>query len=121
MMKIPIIIADTDATVVSIFSLLTEQTPFSILSTNTGEETLELIKKNKKIPIVFLDTAIKDIPTIELIQKILETNPGTHIIIMTGYEISSLLNPAFDAGIFGILYKPFDAEEVLSIFKKYTK
>ena len=121
MIKPPILITDTDATAISILNLLIEQTPFSSLSASTGKETLELIKKNKKIPLIFLDSTIKDIPTIELIQKIIETSPTTHIILMSGYEISTLLNPAIDAGIFGILYKPFDVEEVLSIFQKHTK
>ena len=40
------------------------------------------------------------------------------IIMMTGYSVDELLKEAFELGAYGVIYKPFDMEEVLSVIDK---
>ena len=39
---------------------------------------------------------------------------------MTGFTVDDFLKEAFELGAYGVIYKPFDVEEVLSIISKIT-
>ena len=59
-----------------------------------------------------------DINGVELLEKIKVVNPGIKAIMMTGYEVESLVNDAFSQGAHACLHKPFEINKLLEIFEE---
>ena len=72
----------------------------------------------EEIDLIFLDLKMPDISGLKTFRSIHKTWPAIPTIMMTGYAIDKLLEEAFELGAYGIIYKPFDVEEVLSIVNK---
>ncbi|MSR88555.1 MAG: response regulator [Candidatus Margulisbacteria bacterium] len=116
-----ILVADNDPSIISIFDFILQQVGYPALTTSSGRRCLDLISQNPQLTLLFLDINLKDISGIELIKQIQKRNPNLLIMLMTGYGVDNILAPAFDLGIYGIIYKPFDIEEVIEILNTLFK
>jgi DNA-binding NtrC family response regulator len=56
-----------------------------------------------------------DIPTKDVLKEILKSYPKLPIILITGNKIEDSQKNSYSYGAYGIIYKPFDAEEILTI------
>lgn len=116
-----ILIVDDDPTVSSIFEFILSQVGYKALSAKNGEECLKIVKQDPQIDLVFLDAKMPGISGIDTLKTLQKTNPYLRVIIMNNYTESSQLEDVYDLGAFGIIYKPFDVEEVLTIIKRIFK
>ena len=112
-----ILIADDDQSIISIFDFILRQAQYETITATNGKECLEIIDK-KKIDLVFLDIKMPVLSGLETLKVIKEKHPKQMTILMTGYTINTIIKEGLDLGAYGVIYKPFDIEEILSIVRE---
>ncbi len=116
-----ILVVDDDQSIVSIFEFILQQAGYDTLTASSGMECLTHIESEKVIDLVFLDVKMPGLSGIETFKRIQKTRPMLLVVMMTGYSVDELLKEAFELGAYGVIYKPFDIEEVLSVIEKIFK
>ncbi|MFO7570528.1 MAG: response regulator [Smithellaceae bacterium] len=84
-----------------------------------GEAALDKYKE-KNFDLTFMDIKLPGKNGVESFMDIKKIRPGAKVIMMTGYSVDELLNQAVENGAWGILNKPLDMGQVLSLVKKVT-
>lgn len=82
-----------------------------------GIQALELFELHRP-QIVIMDIQIPIINGIEAAQKILESDPDTKIIIITGYGTLEFAQTALRSGVIDFLLKPVNPEELRKVLDK---
>ncbi|NDC82504.1 response regulator [bacterium] len=113
-----ILVVDDDQSINSIFEFVLQQAGYFTITTTSGQECIDLVKSNQSIDLVFLDLKMPGLSGIETFKEIQKLRPLLLVVMMTGYSVDDLLREAFDLGAYGVIYKPFDVEEVLSVIEK---
>ena len=85
----------------------------------TAKDGLEAIEKVKESPfdIIFMDIKMPLMNGVETYKRIKKIRPTSVVIMMTAYSVDELIQEALKEGAYGILYKPFNIEKVLTIIK----
>lgn len=116
-----ILVVDDDQSIVSIFEFILQQAGYDTLTASSGMDCLAHIESDTVIDLVFLDVKMPGLSGIETFKRIQKTRPMLLVVMMTGYSVDELLKEAFELGAYGVIYKPFDIEEVLSVIEKIFK
>ncbi len=116
-----ILIVDDDQAVNAIFDYVLKQAGYNTICAHSGQEALVIVSGTQKIDLVFLDLKLPDMSGLELFEKVQELRPALLVILITGYLINETLKKAFELGAYGVIYKPFDVDEVLGIVEKIFK
>ena len=116
-----ILVIDDDASIISIFEFILKEAGFRPYTATSGDEGLAIYRENTDIDLVFLDVKMPGLSGIDTYKAIKECNDAALIVMMTGYSVDELLKDAFELGAYGVIYKPFDVEEVLSVIDKIFK
>ena len=116
-----ILVVDDDQSIISIFDFILTQAGYTPVTASSGEECLKIIQSGKQIDLVFLDVKMPGMSGIETFKQIQQQFPALLVVMMTGYSVDALLKEAFELGAYGVIYKPFDIEEVLSVIDKILK
>ncbi len=110
-----IVIVDDDHSIKSIFEFILMQAGYEVIAKETGKEALKTLQNETDIALCFLDTSLPDMSTESLCDKIIKSTPTLPVILMANTQQADILNEAFKLGAYGIIYKPFDVEEVLTL------
>lgn len=113
-----ILVVDDDQSINSIFEFVLQQAGYYTITTTSGQECIDIIKSDQPVDLVFLDLKMPGISGIDTFKEIQKLRPMLLVIMMTGYSVDELLRDAFELGAYGVIYKPFDVEEVLSVIEK---
>ena len=113
-----ILVVDDDKSINAIFDFILQQAGYNGITAASGEQCLNILKSDKPIDLIFLDLKMPGLSGIETFKEIQKISPNQLVIMMTGYSVDSLLKDAFEQGAYGVIYKPFDVEEILSIIQK---
>ncbi len=116
-----ILVVDDDRSVSSIFEFILQSAGYKVVSAFSGKECLDIVATHPNIDLVFMDIRMPVMSGIETFRTLLETRPDLLVIIMTGYAVNDTLKEAFDLGAYGVIYKPFDVEEVLDMIRRIFK
>jgi DNA-binding NtrC family response regulator len=116
-----ILVVDDDQSINSIFEFILQQAGYNAITTNSGEGCLKIANSDQPIDLIFLDLKMPGLSGLETFKELQKIRPNILVIIMTGYSADALLKETFELGAYGIIYKPFDVEEVLSIIEKIFK
>ena len=82
---------------------------YTILSASSGEEAIELVKKN--IPdLVIMDIRMQGMDGLSTLQEIKTIDSKLHVIIMTGYGTMETAVEAMRLGAYDYTLKPFDID-----------
>ena len=113
-----ILVVDDDESISSIFEFILQQAGFTVITAKTGNDCLSVLSQNEKIDLIFLDVKMPGISGLDTLCEILKADANMLVIMMTGFSINEVLKTAYEKGAYGIIYKPFDIEEVLNIINK---
>jgi DNA-binding NtrC family response regulator len=88
---------------------------------STGEEAVALARERSH-DVLFIDLKLPTINGLETYLKVRKVNPKAIAVIMTGYpvELSDLAQEAVEKDAYGLLHKPFDVEDVLTLVQEVT-
>jgi len=82
-----------------------------ILTAQSGEEALEIIKKHA-VDLVLLDLSMPGLNGVDTFREIHELRPGLPVVIVTGYPDSDLMARALQIGPFTMISKPVDTAQI---------
>ena len=109
--KINIIWADVEIELLNSHILFLEDKNFNITAATSGEEAIDLFRKNK-YDLVLLDEMMSGIDGIETLRKIKEISPSTPIIMITKNEEEWLMDEAIASQISDYLIKPVNPNQI---------
>lgn len=115
--KKTILVIDDDQSILSIFEYILNEAGYETVTAVDGYNAIEKVK-NTKFDLVFTDVKMPGLSGIDTYKEIRKLDPKLLVVMMTGYSVDELLKEAFELGAYGVIYKPFDMEEVLSIIEK---
>ena len=90
---------------------------FSITSVGTGQEALRAVQE-KPVDVALIDLRLEDMPGIELLRRIKETNPGIECIMLTGHATVETGIEGMKLGAYDYLLKPCDIDVLMDKVKK---
>jgi len=74
--------------------------------------------KSHSFDIVFIDMKMPKMNGVDAFLKIKSISPCVKVVLMTGYSVQQQIDTAIENGIFGIINKPLDIEELFSYLEK---
>jgi len=115
-----ILIIDDDQSILKNLSYALKTKKINALTADTGKKGLELAKK--ELPeAIFLDFSLPDTDGLKLIPKLLEINPLSIIIMITGTASLDIAVKAIKAGAYDFVEKPFDIDKIFAVLNKAEK
>jgi len=90
---------------------------YHVLLAETGQEAMDIFRKNS-VDLILLDILLPDIDGLDLLSKLVETDPNTEIIMVTAVnEIQSAVK-AIKLGAYEYIIKPFVVDDVLTVINR---
>lgn len=112
------IIVDADPSIRSIFEFMLQQAGYEACSAPDATSCLQRIENDPNICLIFLDINTQDISNKTILKEIHNKKPNLMIILVTSDNFVETFHNGYQEGAYGVICKPFDIEEVLSIVKK---
>ena len=88
----------------------------------TAKNGLEAVNKVKEqfFKLIFMDIKMPHMNGVEAYKRIKKISPETTVIMMTAYAVEDLVEEAIQEGASGIIYKPLDLDNVISLVHEVT-
>jgi len=71
--------------------------------------------------ITFMDIRMPIMDGVESYRKIKKIRPEAVVIMMTAYAVEDLVREALQEGVYGVIHKPLDIEEVITVIEDVKK
>ena len=113
-----LIVEDEHVNFLFIRELLDEYN-LTLLNTKNGNEAINICLQNKNIDLILMDLKLPGISGIETTRIIKNEYPHIPIIAVTANAYSSDRIKAMEAGCVDYLTKPFQADSLLFLIRKY--
>jgi DNA-binding NtrC family response regulator len=105
--KSTILCVDDEPDILIVLSEYLTNEGFTVLTADSGEAALGIIKSNK-IDLVLLDMAMPKMNGIETLTEIKNIKADVPAIMITAYRDAEKVVDAFRLGAFDCIFKPFD-------------
>lgn len=83
---------------------------------NAGE-AIECVQQ-REVNIIFMDICLPDRNGLKTYQVIKKIQPTAKMVMMTGFFVPDLVEAALTEGACGVLYKPFNMDDILKMIGK---
>jgi len=90
---------------------------YHVLLAGTGQEAMDIFRENS-VDLILLDILLPDISGLELLGKLVETDPNTEIIMVTAVNEIQTAVQAIKLGAYEYIIKPFVVDEVLTVIQR---
>jgi response regulator RpfG family c-di-GMP phosphodiesterase len=111
--KQSILVVDDDiATRSLVVDAISQSGNYAVIEACDGVEGLEELEK-KRFDLVICDVMMPGMNGMELLDRVREINPTTHVILITAYPTIDLTVSAMKTGAVDFLAKPFDIDDLL--------
>lgn len=107
-----VLIVDDETGILTAMSGVLEDEGYRTLTTASGEEALELYRRNRPA-VVFLDIWLPDRDGLEALQAILEADPDAAVIMMSGHGTSATAVTSIKMGAHDYLEKPLSYDQTV--------
>ncbi len=118
--KLKILIAEDDETSEMLISIIIEDISKEIITAKTGNEALEICKKNPDIDLILMDIQMPEMNGYETTKLIRTFNKDVVIIAQTAYGLAGDREKALEIGCNDYISKPIKQPELLSIIYKHV-
>ena len=116
-----ILVVDDDVSTRSLIAdALSETGQFITKEAGNGIEALEILRE-KPYDIVISDIQMPGMSGLELLANIMEVDPATYMILITGYPTTDICISAMKMGAVDFLPKPFDIDDLLFKVNLYLR
>jgi len=117
MKKTNILIVDDNESQLITLSFILKKKGYCVAMAKDGVEAVKKVK-DKFFNLILMDIKMPLMNGVEAFKKIKKVSPGSVVFIITAYAVEVLIKEALDEGVYGILYKPFDIDKMLTLLEK---
>ena len=114
--KASILVVDDEHGVRQSFNMVLKD-QYNVLLAGTGEQAIDILTKNS-VDLILLDILLPDINGLDLLEKLMETDPNTEIIMVTAVNDVQVAVRAIKLGAYEYIIKPFVVDEVLTVIQR---
>jgi two-component system, cell cycle sensor histidine kinase and response regulator CckA len=108
-----ILLVDDEEVNIDAVGGLLEALGYTVLIAQSGQDALELYKKNQKnIHLVILDMIMPVMSGSETFERLKEINPDIKVMLSSGYSINGQAAEILERGCKGFIQKPFHINEI---------
>ena len=111
-----ILVVDDDIGCLQMLSLFLESEGFDVTATSDGAKALKILENNK-FKMIISDFNMPAMNGVELAIKVRERHSGTPVVLLTGSEISVVIEEAAGAGISEIFCKPVHLKRLITAIR----
>lgn len=116
-----LLVEDNYSDQLSIFKILAESKKYFVDIATNGNEAVKL-QRNKKYDLILMDYKMDSLDGFEASKSInKDVKTKTPIIIVTGLKIEPTILKHYSPYYANVLYKPFEAETLLTLLAEHTK
>ncbi len=112
-----ILIVDDNNNLTRTLSFILKRQGFLVYTAQNGLEAVRKVKE-KIYKVIFMDIKMPLMNGVEAFKKIKKNNPNILVMMMTAYAVEDLVQEALEEGAKGIIYKPFDIDDLVSLVRE---
>jgi two-component system, NtrC family, response regulator AtoC len=90
---------------------------YHVLLAGTGQQAMDVFKKNS-IDLILLDILLPDVNGLDLLSKLVKTDPNSEIIMVTAVNEIQTAVQAIKLGAYEYIIKPFVVDDVLAVIRR---
>ena len=110
-----VLLVDDEEGLRSLMAIALEDAGCTVFQAADGEEGMEQFRRHgETIDLVVLDLTMPRLSGEEVFRQIMDTRPGTRIILISGYTQEDVANHFTGHRVMGYLEKPFPPSELVA-------
>lgn len=113
-----ILVVEDDSDNLEYFKRLLQLKGADVIYTKTGEEAIDIIKKDHSVGLVLMDILLPGIDGLEATKQLKLINPRLPVIAQTAYAMHNDRERCIEAGCDDYISKPVDANLLILKMKK---
>ena len=117
MRRVKILVIDDDESLRRVLEYNLAQEGYAVLSSASGEQGLELLKK-EGADLVVTDVRMPGMDGLQVLEGVRKVDPNIQVIILTAFGTIEMAVEAMKAGAFHYISKPFNRDELKLTLKK---
>ncbi|WP_343586375.1 response regulator [Herbaspirillum sp.] len=107
-----LLLVDDEANILSALRRLLRQDRYEIVTANSGDEALEVLK-GSPVDVIITDQRMPGMTGVEFLRLAKDTYPDTVRIVLSGYtELQSVTDAVNEGAVYKFLTKPWDDEQL---------
>ncbi len=117
MKRVKILVIDDDESLRRVLEYNLAQEGYAVLTAASGEQGLELLKK-ERADLVVTDVRMSGMDGLQVLEAVRKVDPNIQVIILTAFGSIEMAVEAMKAGAFHYISKPFNRDELRLTIKK---
>jgi two-component system NtrC family response regulator len=117
MRRVKILVIDDDESLRRVLEYNLAQEGYAVLTAASGEDGLELLKK-ERADVVVTDVRMAGMDGLQVLEGVHKLDPNIQVIILTAFGTIEMAVEAMKAGAFHYISKPFNRDELRLTIKK---
>ena len=97
-----IMVVDDDAGTLFMVSEILRDSDYEVVDLTDGSQAVELASK-EAFDLVFMDYSLPGMDGVEAFRQIKSVNPGTPVVMMSGFTVEDLMSQSLDQGAYTVL------------------
>lgn len=114
-----ILIVDDNINLTKTMAFILKRKGFTVTTAKDGLEAVDKVKE-QSFKLIFMDIKMAHLNGVEAYKKIKKIKPEIVVMMMTAYAVEDLVQEAIQEGARGIIYKPLDLDNVVSLVHEAT-
>jgi CheY-like chemotaxis protein len=103
------------------FKDILESRGYKVAVAKDGHEAIQLVKKEEKFDIIFLDVKMPEFDGVATFEEIHKIRPEIPVIMVTAYAADEIVKDALDKGAYACLFKPLDMEQLVKVLDEVVE
>ena len=121
MAKFFVMLVDDEVPFVETMTKRLEKRDIRVISAHSGEESLEMLSKNRNLDVVILDVKMPGMDGIETLKEIKKHYPLLEVVMLTGHATVETAIQGMKQGAYDYLLKPCEIEDLLRKVEEATQ
>jgi len=114
-----IMLVDDEPAVRMVVALMLEHLGYAVLSPNNALEAIELFRtEHVTLDLVIVDLMMPELSGRECFYRLKAIDPGVRALISSGYALEENLQDLFEAGVLGLIQKPYRMPKLSEALEK---